>query len=66
MAVQLEYFTFDHIVKIFPIMVALYLMLSVTYYARNYAGIYIIGWSVICIGTYLNYFVINPLLFMDS
>ena len=30
--------------KIFPIMLALSLMLSVTYYAQNYAGI--IGWSL--------------------
>ena len=30
--------------KIFPIMLALCLILSVTYYAQNYAGI--IGWSL--------------------
>ena len=31
--------------KIFPIMLALCLMLSVTYYAQSYAGI--IGWSLV-------------------
>ena len=31
--------------KIFPIMLALCLMLLVTYYAQNYAGI--IGWSLL-------------------
>ena len=31
--------------KIFPTMLALCLMLSVTYYAQNYAGI--IGWSLL-------------------
>ena len=40
MTVQLEYIN-----QIFPIMLALCLMLSVTYYAQNYAGI--IGWSLI-------------------
>ena len=43
MTVQLEYI--NHLLKIFPIMLALCLMLSVTYYAQNYAGI--IGWSLI-------------------
>ena len=39
---QLEYI--NHLLQIFPIMLALYLMLSVTYYTKNYAGI--IGWSL--------------------
>ena len=46
MTVQLEYI--NHLLqfsKIFPIMLALCLMLSVTYYAQNYAGI--IGWSLV-------------------
>ena len=38
------YQSFVAILKIFPIMLALCLMLSVTYYAQNYAGI--IGWSL--------------------
>ena len=45
MTVQLEYI--NHLLqffKIFPIMLALRLMLSVTYYAQNYVGI--IGWSL--------------------
>ena len=46
MTVQLEYI--NHLLqfsKVFPIMLALYLMLSVTYYAQSYAGI--MGWSLI-------------------
>ena len=46
MGVQLEYI--NHLLqflKTFPIMLALCSMLSVTYYAQNYAGI--IGWSLI-------------------
>ena len=46
MTIQLEYIS--HLLqffKIFPIMLALYLMLSLTYYAQNYAGI--INWSLI-------------------
>ena len=39
MTVQLEYFS-----KLRPIILALCLMLSVTYYVQNYAGI--IGWSL--------------------
>ena len=35
--------------KSFPIMLALCLMLSVTYYAQNYAGI--IGWSLLVTGS---------------
>ena len=31
--------------KIFPIILALFLMVSLTYYAQNYAGI--IGWSLV-------------------
>ena len=43
MTVQLEYI--NHLLQfIIPIMLALCLMLSVTYYAQNYAGI--IGWSL--------------------
>ena len=42
MIVQLEYI--NHLSEIFPIMLALCSMLSVTYYAQNYAGI--IGWSL--------------------
>ena len=41
MTVQLEYI--NHLLK-FPIMLALCLMLSVTYYAQSYASI--IGWSL--------------------
>ena len=48
MTVQLEYidqlFNLLRVFKIFPIMLALCLMLSVTYYAENYAGI--INWLV--------------------
>ena len=36
---------YQSFVKIFPIMLALRLMLSVTYHAQNYAGI--IGWSLL-------------------
>ena len=46
LTVQLEYI--NHLLQFsnyFPIMLALCLMLSVTYYAQNYAGI--IGWSLI-------------------
>ena len=39
------YKSFFAISKIFPIMLALCLMLSVTYYAQNYAGI--TGWSLV-------------------
>ena len=42
MTVQLEYI--NHLLQIFPTMLALCLMLSVTYYAQNYAAI--IGWSL--------------------
>ena len=49
MGVQLE--NINHLLqfsKTFPIMLALYSMLTVTYYAQNYAGI--IGWSVVTMG----------------
>ena len=45
MTVQLE--NINHLLqfsKVFPIMLALCLMLLMTYYAQNYAGI--IGWSL--------------------
>ena len=46
MTVQLEYINcLLKFSKIFPIMLALCLMLSVTYYAQNYAGI--ISWSLL-------------------
>ena len=46
MTVQLEYINcLLKFSKIFPIMLPLCLMLSVTYYAQNYAGI--IGWSLV-------------------
>ena len=48
MTVQLEYI--KHLLQfsqIYPIMLALCSMLSVTYYAQNYAGI--IGWSLMCV-----------------
>ena len=45
MTIQLEYINYLlQFSKIFPIMLALCLMLSLTYYAQNYAGI--IGWSL--------------------
>ena len=45
MGVQLEYINhLWQVLKTFPIMPALCSMLSVTYYAQNYAGI--IGWSL--------------------
>ena len=43
MTVQLEYI--NHLSKIFPIMLALCSVLSVTHYAQNDAGI--IGWSLL-------------------
>ena len=50
MTIQLEYINYLlQFSKIFPIMLALCLMLSLTYYAQNYAGI--IGWSLITSGT---------------
>ena len=42
MTVQLEYI--NHLLQFFKNILALCLMLSVTYYAQNYAGI--IGWSL--------------------
>ena len=46
MTIQLEYINYLlQFSKIFPIMLALCLMLSMTYYAQNYAGI--IGWSLL-------------------
>ena len=44
MTIQLEYF--NHLSKYF-FMLALCVMLSVTYYTQNYAGIYIIGWFLV-------------------
>ena len=41
---SLKYCNFS---KIFPIMLAFCLMLSVTYYAQNYAGI--IDWSLVVV-----------------
>ena len=46
--VQLEYTNHCNFSNYFPIMLALCLMLSVTYYAQYYAGI--IGWSLLSSG----------------
>ena len=45
MTVQLEYI--NHLSKTLPISLALCLILSVTYYTQNCAGI--IGWSLLCL-----------------
>ena len=49
MTAQLEYI--NHLLQYFPIMLALCLMFSVTYYAQNYAGI--IGWSLVYMCVYV-------------
>ena len=41
--------------KIFPIMLALYLMLSETYYAQNYAGIIGLGLLALIYSFFINY-----------
>ena len=55
MTVQLEYTNHlsQFLKKILPIMLASCLMLSVTYYAQNYAGI--IGWSLMAVAIYTQY-----------